>query len=200
MKPQTVQQVADIVLAEFEYWQNSPDDIREVAIGGVGAAANIFAAILGHPAAWHPKAPGSATMGPAPVDIGACGLQLVDYLAGQVIIGEFASTSTLEAADATARGAAKMNHSIEQHLAFNAYQVAEAMVAEKLRREGLAKPSPSPEVINLEAVGVCRALVEDREAAGIDLSDHDDPLAKIVRDAQAVIQRVDAAEAAGGEA
>lgn len=49
---QTVEEVSAIVLAEFDYWKDSN---TVPAIGAVGAAANILAAIHGARAPWHPK-------------------------------------------------------------------------------------------------------------------------------------------------
>lgn len=50
--PQTIEEVKAIVLAEFKYWKDANVD---VSIGAVGAVANIFAALNGAYAPWHPK-------------------------------------------------------------------------------------------------------------------------------------------------
>ena len=51
--PTTVAQCADIALAEYGYWCGRGGDS---SISGMGAAANIFAAInSGHFAPWHIK-------------------------------------------------------------------------------------------------------------------------------------------------
>lgn len=50
----TQAEIEAIVMAEFRYW--SRDEVPgEIGIPAVGAAANIFAAIKGFPAPWHPK-------------------------------------------------------------------------------------------------------------------------------------------------
>ena len=51
--PTTVAQCADIALCEYGYWRGHDSDS---SISGMGAAANIFAAITsGHYAPWHIK-------------------------------------------------------------------------------------------------------------------------------------------------
>lgn len=52
----SIEDVEAIVLAEFNYWKYTSDDCM-LAIAAVGAAANIFAAIKGARAPWHPKPP-----------------------------------------------------------------------------------------------------------------------------------------------
>lgn len=52
MNAPTLEQVKAIVLAEKEYWDNAPPVI---GISGIGACANIFAALHGCLAPWHPK-------------------------------------------------------------------------------------------------------------------------------------------------
>ena len=47
--PQTVEQAALIVMAEFEYWKKAGD------VSAMGACGNIYAALtLGLMAPWHP--------------------------------------------------------------------------------------------------------------------------------------------------
>ena len=55
--PKTPEQCAVIVLAEYEYWREHQDPtIGDTAMGGMAAAANIYAAIkMGMMAPWHPK-------------------------------------------------------------------------------------------------------------------------------------------------
>lgn len=49
----TQQEIEAIVLAEFRYWSRAEVPV-ELGIIASGAAANIFAAIKGFPAPWHP--------------------------------------------------------------------------------------------------------------------------------------------------
>jgi hypothetical protein len=53
----SVKDAAAIALAEMEYWKKAPDECAEQAIGAIGAASNIYAAIHGARAPWHPKPP-----------------------------------------------------------------------------------------------------------------------------------------------
>ncbi len=56
--PKTVEQCAQIAMAEFLYWrdQDAADLAPELSMGAIAAAANIYAAISsGIMAPWHPK-------------------------------------------------------------------------------------------------------------------------------------------------
>lgn len=50
--PVTIEEIKAIVLAEKEYWDKAPGDI---GISATGACANIFAALHGLRAPWHPQ-------------------------------------------------------------------------------------------------------------------------------------------------
>ena len=51
--PKTPEQCAIIALAEYNYWKSQDSDL---SMSGMGAAANIYAAItMGMMAPWHPK-------------------------------------------------------------------------------------------------------------------------------------------------
>ena len=53
----TQEEIEAIVIAEFRYW--SSDQVpAEIGMAASGAVANIFAAIKGFPAPWHPKPKG----------------------------------------------------------------------------------------------------------------------------------------------
>lgn len=52
MKELTLQEIKAIVLAEKAYWQSFDDNL---AIGAVGACSNIYVALCGFPAPWHPN-------------------------------------------------------------------------------------------------------------------------------------------------
>jgi hypothetical protein len=51
----TPEEIEAIVIAEFNYWKAVDSSL---AISAVGACANIYAAIKGFPAPWHPKPKG----------------------------------------------------------------------------------------------------------------------------------------------
>ena len=62
------------------------------------------------------------------------GMSLRDYFAAKALVGEMVTTlsdATPDAAEAFLNGAAKAGHTPDQHLAFNAYQIADAMLAER---------------------------------------------------------------------
>jgi hypothetical protein len=50
-----MEEVRAIVLAEYRYWSTAPENVQMQAMGAIGAAANILAAINGFRAPWHPK-------------------------------------------------------------------------------------------------------------------------------------------------
>ena len=52
----TQEEIEAIVIAEFRYW-SGPEVPGEIGITGSGAAANIYAAIKGFRAPWHPQKP-----------------------------------------------------------------------------------------------------------------------------------------------
>ena len=53
----TSDEIEAIVLAEYKYWRAAPESIDMIAMGAMGAAANILGAIsFGHRAPWHPRA------------------------------------------------------------------------------------------------------------------------------------------------
>lgn len=52
----TPEEIEAIILAEFAYWREAPDNIAMNAMGAMSATANILCAIHGHRAPWHPKA------------------------------------------------------------------------------------------------------------------------------------------------
>lgn len=57
--PTTVEECADIALAEFRYWRAQKSDLSIVAMG---AAANIYVAITtGNMAPWHINPPEGTT-------------------------------------------------------------------------------------------------------------------------------------------
>lgn len=62
------------------------------------------------------------------------GMELRDWFAGQLAAAEVASAGANEfAAEALADAAEKAGQTIEQRIAFNAYQVADALLAERER-------------------------------------------------------------------
>lgn len=65
---------------------------------------------------------------------------LLDEFAMAALTGEIASFSTEESCLATAQAAEAEGRNIEQQVAFNAYSMADAMMAEKLRRVPAAAP------------------------------------------------------------
>jgi len=58
MNEPTVEEIRQIVLAEYKYWNEAGDSVFLQALGAIGAAANILAAIDGHRAPWHPQLTG----------------------------------------------------------------------------------------------------------------------------------------------
>ena len=57
MSNPTVEEIRQIVLAEYKYWRDAEGpnhDADLMAMGAMGAAANIFGALNGHRAPWHP--------------------------------------------------------------------------------------------------------------------------------------------------
>lgn len=66
----------------------------------------------------------------------ASGMSLRDYFAAKAMQAEMItsfSDSTPGAARAFHEGAAKAGHTIEEHLAFNSYRIADAMLAERAK-------------------------------------------------------------------
>lgn len=62
------------------------------------------------------------------------GMTLRDWFAGQLAAAEIASAGANEfAAEALAEAAVEAGQSIEQRIAFNAYRVADALIAERKR-------------------------------------------------------------------
>lgn len=64
----------------------------------------------------------------------AAWMSLRDYFAARAMQGEMITTfsdATPESARAFHEGAAKAGHTVEQHLAVNAYLIADAMIAER---------------------------------------------------------------------
>lgn len=71
--------------------------------------------------------------------IRSVGMSLRDYFAAKAMHAELVTAGALpEPAMALALGAEKAGHTIEQHIAFNAYRLADAMVAER-KAEGRAR-------------------------------------------------------------
>lgn len=72
--------------------------------------------------------------GPAfPIE-GHAGMSLRDYFAAKAMHAEIVSTfsdATPESAEAFVRGASEAGHTPEQHLAVNAYRVADAMLKQR---------------------------------------------------------------------
>mgnify|MGYP006870079407 CR=1 FL=1 len=56
-------------------------------------------------------------------------IPLRDWIAGMALTGELASTSTKEAAEATAKAAVASGRTVEQQVAANCYRIADAMLA-----------------------------------------------------------------------
>ena len=56
-------------------------------------------------------------------------MSLRDYFAGQALLGELASTSGVESTQAMAKACVDAGRTVEGHLAFNAYLIADAMLA-----------------------------------------------------------------------
>lgn len=67
----------------------------------------------------------------------APGMTLRDWFAGQALVGELAATNTNSAASATVQAASENGRSIEEQVAANCYDLADAMLA--ARKEGGAK-------------------------------------------------------------
>jgi len=63
------------------------------------------------------------------------GMSLRDWFAGQALVGELASSSTQEAVMATAQAAFASGRSAVQQVAFNCYEMADAMLAARERKE-----------------------------------------------------------------
>jgi hypothetical protein len=51
----TVKEVEAIVLAEYAYWREADEKVALQSMGAMGALANVYCAILGRRAKWHPK-------------------------------------------------------------------------------------------------------------------------------------------------
>jgi hypothetical protein len=69
------------------------------------------------------------------IECGQDGMSLMDFFATVAMHAELVTAGVPgEAADAFIEGKMREGHTVEQHLAFNAYNVAEAMVAERKRR------------------------------------------------------------------
>ena len=62
------------------------------------------------------------------------GMTLRDYFAAQAMMGEIASASTKASCEATAEAAMKAGRSVEAHIAFISYRVADAMLAERAKQ------------------------------------------------------------------
>lgn len=74
-----------------------------------------------------------------PESIDHVGMTLRDWFAGQIAAAEVASAGANEAAaEALADAAAMAGQTIEQRIAFNAYEVADAMLAQRIAPEGKA--------------------------------------------------------------
>lgn len=63
------------------------------------------------------------------------GLSMRDWFAGMALSGELASLSTAESVEPTARAAALNGRSACEHIAFNCYEMADAMLAARNRGE-----------------------------------------------------------------
>ncbi len=63
----------------------------------------------------------------------SAGMSMLDFFAAHALTGEMASFSTQVSAEACVKSADKCGHSIEAHIAANAYAIAAAMLAEKNR-------------------------------------------------------------------
>lgn len=63
------------------------------------------------------------------------GMTLRDWFAGKALIGELASSSGVESAEATAEASIKANLSIERYIARVCYNMADAMIEERMRRK-----------------------------------------------------------------
>ena len=59
------------------------------------------------------------------------GMSLRDYFAAKAMHAELVTTTHEPSADALVKAAVLANHSVEQHIAFNAYKLADAMLAER---------------------------------------------------------------------
>ena len=57
------------------------------------------------------------------------GMSLRDWFAGMALTGEIASSSTALACESTAKAAIRNQRTIEQQIAWNCYQMADAMIA-----------------------------------------------------------------------
>lgn len=89
-----------------------------------------------------PAFPATLELGPQKQDEGTSvtwtGMSLRDYFAAKAMAAELISTHMLpEAIDAFTEAQARAGRTPEQHLAFNAYSIADAMLAE--REKGGAK-------------------------------------------------------------
>ena len=59
------------------------------------------------------------------------GMSIRDYFAAKAMHAELVTTTHEPSADALVKAAVLANHSVEQHIAFNAYKLADAMLAER---------------------------------------------------------------------
>lgn len=66
----------------------------------------------------------------------SAGMSLRDYFAAKAMQAEMITTfsdATPAAAEAFSKGAAEAGHTVKEHLAYNAYQIADAMLAERAK-------------------------------------------------------------------
>lgn len=89
-----------------------------------------------HPAFPVPMIPINGNPGNGFTEVRETGMTLRDFFAAFAMHAEFLSDASgdEEVARAFIEGAQKHGHTIQQHLAFNAYEIADAMIAERERR------------------------------------------------------------------
>ena len=68
---------------------------------------------------------------PGTIEARVRGMSLRDYFAAKAMHAELVTTTHEPSADALVKAAVLANHSVEQHIAFNAYRLADAMLAER---------------------------------------------------------------------
>lgn len=98
---------------------------------------------------------------------GSRGMSLRDWFAGQLAAAEVASAgANYEAAEALAEAATSAGMTIPQRIAFNAYEVADAMLA---MRDGSADAEPLPQVYTPADP---RADIDPDCVSGVSVADH----------------------------